>query len=313
MESTDKLFNNVCIPYCQKVLPLVYDDSLSYYEVLCKLTGKINELITYIENFEENVTDDVKVYTDEQIELLRGALTQAIEATKNELDIRVDLVVEDVDDKYRQLSSAITTNYVMLDNKINQHYAENHTKFNEYDLKIVELNTSMTRLYIELERYKNQVDYRISQMYNDLLEYITEHLELGGNIFVVNPITSSTDTLQHTLDMLYVSINVGGVTAREYDSLQFTAYDFQLQGLTAMEYDTNARFVWFKRLYLTIASPFTGLLSTIETVINQLADLHKDTLTALEYDALELTAEGYDMKDITAYDYDWKAGAVLRA
>lgn len=24
--------------WCQKALPLVYDDSLSYYEVLCKLT-----------------------------------------------------------------------------------------------------------------------------------------------------------------------------------------------------------------------------------------------------------------------------------
>lgn len=32
--------------YCQKVLPAVYDDSLSYYEVLCKLTAKLNELIT---------------------------------------------------------------------------------------------------------------------------------------------------------------------------------------------------------------------------------------------------------------------------
>lgn len=32
--------------YCQKVLPLVYDNSLSYYEVLCKLTNKINELET---------------------------------------------------------------------------------------------------------------------------------------------------------------------------------------------------------------------------------------------------------------------------
>lgn len=30
--------------WCQKVLPLVYDDSLSYYEVLCKVTKKINEL-----------------------------------------------------------------------------------------------------------------------------------------------------------------------------------------------------------------------------------------------------------------------------
>ena len=33
---------NVC---CQKVLPLVYDESLSYYEVLCKVIQKLNELI----------------------------------------------------------------------------------------------------------------------------------------------------------------------------------------------------------------------------------------------------------------------------
>ena len=31
--------------WCQKVLPLVYDDSLSYYEVLCKVTDYINSII----------------------------------------------------------------------------------------------------------------------------------------------------------------------------------------------------------------------------------------------------------------------------
>lgn len=34
--------------YSQKVLPLVYDDSLSYYEVLGKVTHKLNDLITII-------------------------------------------------------------------------------------------------------------------------------------------------------------------------------------------------------------------------------------------------------------------------
>ena len=29
--------------WCQKVIPLVFDDSLSYYEVLCKLTHFMNE------------------------------------------------------------------------------------------------------------------------------------------------------------------------------------------------------------------------------------------------------------------------------
>lgn len=31
--------------WCQKVLPLVYDDSLSYYEVLCKVVDYINKMI----------------------------------------------------------------------------------------------------------------------------------------------------------------------------------------------------------------------------------------------------------------------------
>lgn len=31
--------------WCYKVLPLVYDDSLSYYEVLCKVVKYINNLI----------------------------------------------------------------------------------------------------------------------------------------------------------------------------------------------------------------------------------------------------------------------------
>lgn len=31
--------------WCQKILPLVYDDSLSYYEVLCKVVEYINKII----------------------------------------------------------------------------------------------------------------------------------------------------------------------------------------------------------------------------------------------------------------------------
>ena len=31
--------------YCAKVLPLVFDNSLSYYEFLCKMCHKVNECI----------------------------------------------------------------------------------------------------------------------------------------------------------------------------------------------------------------------------------------------------------------------------
>lgn len=43
--------------WCQKVLPLVYDDSLSYYEVLCKVVDYINKLIDEDKIIEENIDE----------------------------------------------------------------------------------------------------------------------------------------------------------------------------------------------------------------------------------------------------------------
>lgn len=53
--------------WCQSVLPLVYDDSLSYYEVLCKVVEYINNLIdTDKELFDEldKLKEDLKVVQD---------------------------------------------------------------------------------------------------------------------------------------------------------------------------------------------------------------------------------------------------------
>lgn len=41
--------------WCQKVIPLVYDDSLSYYELLCKVVNYINNLITDVATTESNI------------------------------------------------------------------------------------------------------------------------------------------------------------------------------------------------------------------------------------------------------------------
>lgn len=44
------------LPYwCQKVLPLVYDESLSYYEVLGKMVTYINNLIEDVATLETNL------------------------------------------------------------------------------------------------------------------------------------------------------------------------------------------------------------------------------------------------------------------
>lgn len=46
-----------------KILPLTYDDSLSYYEQVCKLTTKMNEIIDFI-NIGAN--EALKEYIDTQ-------------------------------------------------------------------------------------------------------------------------------------------------------------------------------------------------------------------------------------------------------
>lgn len=75
--------------WCNKVLPLVYDDSLSYYEVLCKVVDYINKLIEQDKVFGEElvklredlnvVSDWIKNYNTTEIEqIIKGYLATMI-------------------------------------------------------------------------------------------------------------------------------------------------------------------------------------------------------------------------------------------
>lgn len=71
--------NNKVRPFgfwSQKVLPLVYDDSLSYYEVLSKITFKINEII---DCFNNSVKESIKVLIQEYfIDILYNSTDESI-------------------------------------------------------------------------------------------------------------------------------------------------------------------------------------------------------------------------------------------
>ena len=62
--------------WCQKVLPLVYDDSLSYYELLCKVVEYLNNIIKDMNVFEDKITElenkysELKRYVDNYFENL---------------------------------------------------------------------------------------------------------------------------------------------------------------------------------------------------------------------------------------------------
>lgn len=85
---------NICSDFrfwCQKVLPLVYDESLSYYEVLCKLTEYIVKMFETQESFQESL--DKLGLRQEQVEqdfsTLKETVTEQLNQMQNLLnDIR---------------------------------------------------------------------------------------------------------------------------------------------------------------------------------------------------------------------------------
>lgn len=64
---------------------------------------------------------------------------------------------------------------------------------------------------------------------------------------------------------------------------------------------------------ITLLDPTTGLVSPLQTVIDNIYGANRDALSATEYDALDLTATAYDAYQITAFDYDMHGKSILAA
>ncbi len=66
--------------FCQKVLPLVYDESLSYMELVCKLSSKLNEVIENNNNLPLYIKDLIKetVNSDEFTQIVGSVLMNTI-------------------------------------------------------------------------------------------------------------------------------------------------------------------------------------------------------------------------------------------
>lgn len=209
--------------------------------------------------------------------------------------------------RFQQLSTDLYNQIVALQNDLEH---EIDTRLNEIDLMVTQLildieqrMSALARQLMSLIESNNQlnrqyIETRLAEFIESLPEYTAE------NIFIHNPVKGRTDSLQNTINDLYELSRVDGLTAAEYDALQLTAEEYDDLELTAYEYDNYGRRFLGIGVNL-IRSPFDGSFQSVETLIWRLAGLHKDDLTAAEYDALELTAEEYDFEEITAYDYDW--------
>lgn len=113
--------------YCQKVLPLVYDQSLSYYEVLCKMRDYINDMGSRLDSYGEQVLAAANLYTDGKVAASVEQYNQALQAFTDDYNDFVDNVTgtlkgfqAQMDDNFSRQDAEISGGRAYTDTKIAQ-------------------------------------------------------------------------------------------------------------------------------------------------------------------------------------------------
>lgn len=299
-----------------------------------RLSKAVSDLNQAMQEFREEVTNNQQKFESDIINRLEEAVSNLKESQKRfEADIRE--TINDFRTEFIQYQEE-------LRNEITDFRAEIRNE-------LTVLKYQVTNLLTEFNKYRVQINDYINYRFDEMLKYIDDNiaLNMGNKILVYNPVTQRTESLKKTLQDIYDAALVGRLTAREWDSAGLTAEEYDAKGLTAWEYDHYARWYFFRELYFNemfreleewkknllnkvedidsrvskrleefeakfrMRNPFTGMVSSIVEVINALADLHRNALTAQKIDDMDRTAQEWDDMECCAYQYDFNSKIAL--
>lgn len=270
------------------MLPAVYDDSLSYYESICKLVHKINELIEWTDQF------DVDTITQEVLDTVRTELKDTID----ELYTYIDNGDTTLNEKITQVDNRIDTKYKELDNKYTRITSDLSKELSDLTDTVYNLNTEVyAYISLEIERLK---------------DFISKYA--CNNIKCYNPVNGKNESICNVLNSLYDALRYCGITANEFDDLGLTCNQFEHYNLSASEFDLYAGLKLYKSSLFYMFDPISGEYTFYQSVIETLWNFHRDNpITASAFDALQLTAQAFASKSLTAYNFDNSAGTLLKA
>lgn len=172
------------IPYlrfwCQKVLPAVYDQSLSYYEVLCKLAAFLNKMVEELEKMQDNIDALHKAYKDLQdwvnaeIARFEAHMEQHFDDLTRELWNRFEEYKNNTNTTLQQWFNDYATNTTnTLNRKFNEFVNNANTRidqmFNTYTSSTNnEFNTWKTDFTNQYNQWKDEVNGQISNINSNI-------------------------------------------------------------------------------------------------------------------------------------------------
>lgn len=159
----------VDMPRCKKILPLVYTDSLSYYETLCSYIAKLNEVIDFVNGITDDVLDEAKAYTDSKIAETFADVDAKLLEIERLIGEQKDYFDDLVDDTVRTFNG-------LVDDLQSQYFT-----FTQYvNSEIRRIDTAITNTNTRLDESITAVNERTDLMIQLNNEWLIE--EIAGNL-----------------------------------------------------------------------------------------------------------------------------------
>ena len=126
------------IPFwCHKILPLVYDDSLSYYETLCKFIQKLNEVSEAVNNQNENIAKFEKDMQD-AFDNFEDTQEAKYKAYKDQIDAAIAEFENTLNGNFTEFTQTMTA------------------AFNSFKVEVEATNAQMSANYTAFTQQVNQ-------------------------------------------------------------------------------------------------------------------------------------------------------------
>lgn len=283
-------------PQYRNILPLTFDDTLTYYEQMLNLYTVVNNCYKDVEDIKKDVEDIVGKIVDEKTTTI---IQKCNDYTDGKIvDVENDLL--QLSKRLDNLNNAIVNQYVKIT-------GETDKKIERLQNNINAVSESVLILSGIVKDILESQDETYKVMYSKLVSAINEYMnELSLTVYCWNPVDKNYTTFEKALNDVYDYSRYGSYTAKEYSERHLSAKDYDKEKFTAKIYATNVKHFWFIDKFLKMFSGFTGKLGRAYAPIQSLTDWVKPyPLTSENYDKKNLTAKNYDDYDITAYNYDF--------
>lgn len=275
--------------WCQKILPLSYDDSLSYYETLCRFADKVNELIERLNLYQEEYRD----YVDEQVSFLKTYIDEQDNATKTVLEIKMENLKNETE---RQM------------NELKLHLKQTLDDVNN---KLAEYSESLVRIYDFVVSDQNRQDIYFKNILEEFYHKIWSLIDQYTNI-IYNPTNGQLTTVEQAINDIWNILRYQALTCIEFEWLGYSCDKWDSIGYSALDFDLYSGVKYGKRICdCWMINPYTGEKSLVTDVIYTLIGMRAEGLTTEQYDAKNLTASRFDSTNITAYDFDFQGSISL--